>query len=400
MYDTIIIGGGVAGLTVAKELAKRGDKVILFDKWGNWGGRVYTYHGAGGIQYEIGAGRIFKEHKRVNELVHHYGLKTFPISTESLWEVKDPNPFLDLFAPIRDLLATLPADVLAKHTIAELLPHSLEPILLRFPYRSEFYTLRADEALRFFSPRKTMGASGDAYYSVVGGLDQIPKGLAREAKHAGATLKQESDVKDVRRVDELFEVEVETKGERKTYVAARVVFATCRCSLSDFKILSETPVLKQTGTEPLSRIYAVYPPSKSTGEVWFAGMEKVVTANPLRYVIPINAKKGLIMISYTDGDDTEYWKGLKDAALQKEIQRCARELFPEHTIPEPTYLKQHRWGGGCTYWLPGDYEVAEASKAAHNPAPGVYITGESISLEQCWIESALESAETLLRILK
>ncbi len=106
------------------------------------------------------------------------------------------------------------------------------------------------------------------------------------------------------------------------------------------------------------------------------------------------------MISYTDGDDTNHWKDLKGAALKAEIQRCAAELFPDRSIPEPTYLKQHRWGGGCTYWLPGNYDVEAASEAAHNPARGIYITGESISTEQCWIESALESAETLLRILK
>jgi len=106
------------------------------------------------------------------------------------------------------------------------------------------------------------------------------------------------------------------------------------------------------------------------------------------------------MISYTDGKDTEYWKGMKGRTLETEILRCASTLFPDRVIPKPTYLKQHRWGGGCTYWLPGDYDVAAASKAAHSVAPGLYIVGESISVEQCWIESALESAETLLSILK
>jgi monoamine oxidase len=117
-------------------------------------------------------------------------------------------------------------------------------------------------------------------------------------------------------------------------------------------------------------------------------------------VNPINPKTGRIMISYTDGADTEHWKGLKGEALQKEIQRCAQELFPDRAIPEPTYLKQHRWGGGCTYWLPGDYIVKDAIKAAMNPSANLYIVGESIAEEQCWIESALHSAETLLRLLK
>jgi hypothetical protein len=408
MYDTLIIGSGVAGLAVAKELAGRKDHVLLLDKWDTWGGRVFTYYGTGaekGISYEIGAGRIFNAHKRVNALVHRYGLETFPIGTDSLWEVKDPNPFLELFAPIRTALSTLPPKDLATHTIAELIPHELAHLLDLFPYRSEFFTLRADEALKFFKPSATMGATGTDYYGVRGGLGQIPKNMAREAIAAGATLKHEYEVKDVRRAassgeGDLFEVEAVHKGSHHTFKARRVVFATCRCSLSDFKILAKVPVLKQTGTAPLSRIYAVFPPDPRSGKVWFDGLHKVVTRNPLRYVIPINPKTGLIMISYTDGKDTDHWKDLKGRALQTEILRCARALFPDRTIPAPTYLKQHRWGGGCTYWLPGDYDVAAASAAAHNPAPGIYITGESISLEQCWIESALESAETLLALLK
>jgi glycine/D-amino acid oxidase-like deaminating enzyme len=405
MCDTLIIGGGVAGLTVAGELARRGDRVFLLDKWGNWGGRIFTFHGAGalkGINYEIGAGRIFASHSRVTALVRRFGLKTVKFGTDSLWEDKDPNPFFELFAPIRTILTELPVVTLGAHTISELIPPAMLPLLDYFPYRSEFFTLRADEALRFFSPRATMGARGpESYYGVVGGLDAIPHHLAADAARAGATLHQEYEVRSVKRTTGgVFEVQATHKGREHVFEARRVVFATCRCSLSDFPILAGTPVLKQTGTAPLTRIYAVYPPDPATGKVWFEGIPKVVTANPLRYVIPINPKTGLIMISYTDGKDTNYWKDLKGRALQAEIQRCAHALFPDRTIPEPTYLKQHRWDGGCTYWLPGDYDVAEASRAAHNPSPGVYIVGESISKEQCWIESALESAETLLRIIK
>jgi monoamine oxidase len=246
-----------------------------------------------------------------------------------------------------------------------------------------------------------MGASGDAYYGVVGGLDQIPKGLARDAREAGATLRHEHTVTDVKRMpDGSFEIQATHNETPVTFKARRVIIATCRCSLGDFKILNGHPILKQTGTGALTRIYAVYPPDPVTHRVWFEDLPKIVTRNPLRYVIPINAKKGLIMISYTDGDDTDHWKGLKGDALQKEIQRCARELFPDRTIPEPTYLKQHRWSQGCTYWLPGDYDVKTAIKAAMNPSQNLYIVGESIAEEQCWIESALHSAETLLTLLK
>ena len=143
------------------------------------------------------------------------------------------------------------------------------------------------------------------------------------------------------------------------------------------------------------RIYAVYPKSKD-GTCWFEGLEKTVTANPLRFVIPINPATGLIMISYTDGDDTKYWRGLEGKALETQIQHEAKALFPGKDIPAPTYLKKHDWGQGCTYWVPGPYDVKKASKDAHHPFPNVYLTGESVNPTQTWIESALESAEYLL----
>ena len=147
------------------------------------------------------------------------------------------------------------------------------------------------------------------------------------------------------------------------------------------------------------RIYAVFPPDPHSGKVWFDGVPKTVTAGPLRYVIPIDAKKGLIMISYTDGADTDVWRALEDKELETLLLKEARGLFPDKSIPAPTFLKKHDWPSGCTYWLPGDYDVAAASLAAHNPATGVYVVGESISTEQTWMEGALQSAETLVELL-
>jgi hypothetical protein len=46
--------------------------------------------------------------------------------------------------------------------------------------------------------------------------------------------------------------------------------------------------------------------------------------------------------------------------------------------------------------LPGKYDIETASKEAMNPSKDLFVVGESISLQQAWIEGALESAENLL----
>jgi hypothetical protein len=77
-----------------------------------------------------------------------------------------------------------------------------------------------------------------------------------------------------------------------------------------------------------------------------------------------------------------------------------RQLFPDRTIPDPIFFKQHPWISGCTYWLPGSYNVIEESyKSLHpmaNDYPGLFIANESFAVKQCWMESALEQADRLL----
>jgi glycine/D-amino acid oxidase-like deaminating enzyme len=408
MYHTVIVGGGLAGLQVAEVLAKKGVNLLLLEKYPAFGGRAATYRDDG-LQYEIGAGRIFHAHKRVAALVRRFGLHTFPISTESEYEGK-PNNFNSLFEPIRKLLEAQDSKLLATHTIKELVPPELSPLLSMYPYTSEIDLLRADVSLPLFAPAATMGRTTEglktpSYYGIAEGIDRLATGLLEAAQAAGAKCLNRHRVADIKRLkDGLFEIQGDygKKAEAKpfAYKAERVIIATCRCSLSTFSVLKDAPLLKQLATGALIRIYAVFPPDPRSGKVWFEDLPKTVTAGPLRYVIPIDPKKGLIMISYTDGKDTEVWRPLEGKALESAILKEARALFPDHTIPAPSFLKKHDWAGGCTYWLPGDYDVDAASIAAHNPSKGVYVVGESISTEQTWMEGALQSAETLLKLLK
>ena len=405
--DTVILGGGIAGLALAEQLAKKGQHVTLLEKYPTWGGRIVTFRSEAtatvpALQYEIGAGRIHKDHTRVAALVKRFGLTRYPIGTASTFH-GDPNPFSNQIHAISAVLDTLDAKAKATHTIQELLPKELHPMLEQFPYRAEVDLVRADLGIESFKPSGPMGATGTDFYGLKEGLDAITNGLAAAAAAVGADLRAHHHVDDAkRRSDGLLEITGShgKKEEAKPFhlVAKRLVIATCRCSLSDFSVLKGAPLLKQLSTSPLIRIYAVYPKNPSTKKVWFDGMEKVITEGRLRHVIPIRADLGLIMISYTDGKDCLYWRERDGKALQNAIQAEARTEFPDKEIPEPVFLKKHDWTMGCTYWTPGDYDVEAALKAAHHPSENVFVVGESVSREQAWIEGALESVERLLEI--
>lgn len=382
MYDVIIVGGGLAGLSVSLHLVPQ--KIVIFEQYNTLGGRALTNYDP--VQYEIGAGRIHKSHSRVAALIQKYKLHTYPIDSSSVFEGAD-NDFTSLFWPIAKELSQ--AKNLEKHTIREILPKQLHPLLDQYPYRAEMELLRADIALPSFAPSAEMGTTAPAdFYGVKEGYSALVEHLTADVRKAGIEIKTGTGIEDIRRIrEDLFEV---IDSKKRIHTAKKVIIATCRCSMTKLSVLKGLPLLQQLQTSPLCRIYAIYP---TKPHVWFNDLPKTVTRGPLRYIIPINPKTGLIMISYTDGRDADFWRHLRDTKLEDVLHREVTKEFPDIAIPKPTYVKKHFWPGGCTYWTPGDYDLEKAQSAAMFPSPNLYIVGESVSKHQAWMESALETVE-------
>jgi monoamine oxidase len=397
-----IVGAGIAGLTVAEGLLDHGHTVTLLERYPNVGGRIATFRDPKRhIQYEMGAGRIHKSHKQVHALLRRFKLHTYPINNEMVYRpiatAKEEALGHDwIFPAILRMLEGLPEKTLASNTIHDLLSPTWRTLLARFPYWAEIHMLRADLALESF--RAEMGTYS-GYVGVQEGIDAITTALRDVVVAKGATILTRHRVTDVRKQGKGWEIvgNAGKKAEAKPFriVAEKVVLATCRCSLGTFAALKGHPVLQQLQTSPLIRIYATYPVGPKGP--WFTDLRKTVTDSPLRFVIPIDPKKGVIMISYTDGEDTKHWKDLEGdvlaAAIHKEVQR----LFGD--VPLPTSVEKYKWPGGCTYWTPGSYDVNAAIQAAMHPAPELWVVGESVARHQAWIESALTSAKTLLAML-
>ena len=141
-------------------------------------------------------------------------------------------------------------------------------------------------------------------------------------------------------------------------------------------------------------MYAVFPKGNWSKKGHFKN--KIVTNNRIRYFIPMNNHTA--MISYTDGKDAEYWLKQPEDKVQEMVMKLVREWFPD--LPDPIFFKIHKWREGCTYWLPGEYDVEEESNKSLQPFPKIplFFTGESFSESQCWIESALHQTEKLLHL--
>ena len=405
MTDLLIGGAGLAGLRIGLAVlqADRTKRVIILEKEKHTGGRVFTYYSPDHkIQWEEGAGRISTQHTKTLSLLKKYGLHTIPISSESDWMSSkgdtQPNPFDDLCAIYLDPLKALDPHLLATHTIEQLLKKTIGPtharrVLALFPYHAETHTLRADLALRSFD--EEMGSH--EFVVCKEGLSALTSAMAAEFLERGGEIHHGITITGVNKKGHRMVVNVEHNHDTQKYKGmyeGNAVVLTMPCDVLKKITMPVLPVLKHLAMEPLVRIYAVFP--LQNGKPWFP-QTKIVTDGPLRYIIPMNPTQ--VMISYMEGPDTDKWFHLPKERLTKELMKEVRRLFPLE-IPEPTMVKRYPWAQGCSYWLPGDYDVEEESRASLQPNPRVplFLAGESFAVKQCWMESALEQADQLLSL--
>ena len=417
MFDIVIVGAGIAGLTCGIALQKKGKKTCLLEKYGYTGGRVVTYN-KDGRHWENGAGRIAHSHRRVHALLKKYGLHTIPLGTEQFFipdgateEDGYPNEFETQFAATLTQIKNLPQELLATHTLEQICKsilgeHKAIRFLQQFPYRAEVTVMRADVAIQSFTNGGEMG-SYEGYTVCKEGLSAIIDGMVKEYEGLGGEVLLRHEMIELSENDG---VHIQCKvGSKKEGISDAVIsgkqciLALHSAALKECESTRHFTVLKHLVMCPLLRTYGVFPTSRGTA--WFADLPRVVTGHPIRYFIPIDPSSGVAMVSYTDADDAARMMRILDTkgekALGKFILNDLRKLFPERKIPDYLFFKSHPWIYGCTYWTPGKYDVSSESKKAHHPDPerfpSVYLCGESFSLRQAWMEGAIEHAEALLK---
>jgi len=427
-YDVVIVGAGVAGLRVGIEVLKQHKSLrcCILEKYNYVGGRVVTYHheveGVGEVQWENGAGRISTTHKRVLRLLRKYGLTFHHISGETKFmskrrgvfpPVMEPDRFYQLLHIYLSPLERLSPEVLATHTLEELLAKTMgedkaAEFYIQYPFFAEIHVLRADLALQAF--QEEMGTN-EGFGVCVEGYQAIPLKMRDEFLGLGGEILMNMDVVGVSKGEGEDGAWTEVRAKETlcddqtvdhVFLGRSVVLAAHAKAIQRMEGVKFLPVLQKLEMPFLVRMYAVFP-KESDGKVWFHDLPKIVTDSRVRYVIPVDKEKGAIMVSYTEGDDAKYWLMMMMAhphRVQKEVMKKLRSLFPERDIPAPLFFKIHDWRQGCTYWTPGAYDVEKESRYSLHPMPnaipGLFMCGESFSLRQAWVEGALEQADALL----
>lgn len=415
--DVVIVGAGIAGLRCGIEILHKRPTatVVILEKYKYIGGRVVTYRKTlqdvkgkcTHLQWENGAGRIHSSHTKVLELVKRYKLHTVPLSSEQMFveggEIQE-NKFDQLFQMFLPSLESFKPEILAKYTLRQLfqilLKGKADSFLLQFPYRAEVDTLRADQAIESF--KREMGTY-KGYVVVTDGLSELINGMVEEFQKLGGLLFLQHSVTEIVKDNDAYLIKAKTPNGDTLWDTKKVICALHSEALKQIPCFSSWSTLQHLKMEPLLRVYAVFP--SKNGESWFTNIPRCVSPGPIRYFIPINPACGIVMMSYTDGKDARALEALLEKqgeeALEEYLMKELRKMFPEKEIPEALFFKAHAWTEGCTYWLPGSYDVEELSMEALQPfpetMPDLHCCGESFSLRQAWMEGALEHADQLTK---
>lgn len=410
-YQILIVGAGMAGLHCAMRLSERHPHILIAvaEAYNYVGGRCFTYKDKSkDLAWESGAGRIHSSHTLVTRYIDKYKLTKIPLPTQEDWfssssHTFSPNIWDGSADMLVDALSHLDKKTLATRTIEEILVKTYgekdaKNFLKRFAYRSEVNTLRADLGLK--AMHNEMGSSH--FYVVKEGLGELASRMRKTLEGRGVKFLLGHRLSAV----EPHTSPIVCKFTKTTLRADKVILALHSEALRKINPFANLPVLKHLKMQPLLRTYGVFPRSEGKeGKdcLWFQGFHKTVTDSLLRFIIPVNQEKGIIMTSYTDGDDTKPWaKILRDKGengLKTAIVSELSKAFPDKKI-HPTYFKAHLWHDGCTYWTPGLYDPEELSEKVMKPIPNswqqLYVCGESFSLRQAWIEGALEHSDKLI----
>ena len=412
IYDFIIIGGGMGGLNSAYNLSNFSNKILLLDERKYLGGRILTYY-ENNFHYELGAGRFNNKQKILLKLIKDFNLTKIEINDKIDYIDKrstvKPNIFNIVISKIINKLQKINKIKLKKYTFKELCYkyyikkyngssylslQSIKQLINYFGYKSEFEILNAFNAIKTFNLNFN---KKNKFYFLKEGLTELCNKLRNICLKNNVKINLSSFVNNIYKNNNLFIVET----NNNYYYSKNIIFAVKKNDLLKFKILNPiTSIIKSVKSTPLLRIYAYYPIINN--KVWFENLNKIVTNTKLKFIIPINKKIGIIMISYTDYKDTKPFiennKLKNNNIIINIIGNELKKIF-NIDIPNPIKLNSYYWINGCHYWKK-NYDSEIISKSILNPIDNIYICGETYSLyNQAWIEGALETSNKVCNII-
>jgi hypothetical protein len=421
MTEHLIIGGGISGLYMAYKLNVK--DIIIIEKSNRLGGRILTYENKG-FKYESGAGRVGKKQNLIMELIEelglkkklirtmnkkHYFLKNKYFKTEKkllqFYKIKNFKSIMEIWQKIlketdkkkEDLLKNIN---LYTYLFTILKENEVELITDTMGYISELLDYNAYNAI--YTLKNDFDLINNEFYILYGGLEQIIEKLKEILIKRGVKIFKEQYLIDFKETKNHKNYKkkalIQTYNGQKNIFCNNIYFTIKRSDYMEIKYFKKNISLFRSTVNGsnLMRIYAKYP--SKNGKSWFSNIPKVITDNPILYIIPIVPSEGLIMISYSDKYFADFWNNLKDEKeIEKMLKKFLKRIFPNINIPKPNWITTHYWKNGVHYWKPkvNSEEILKELEDKYFKN-NIFILGETYSNSQAWIEGGLKSVERVI----
>ncbi len=432
----IIIGGGLSGLNTLFNyyLKTKKTDICLFEKESELGGRIKTFKkNINNKKYlwEEGAARFNENHKKLIHLLKKLGLnkkiikigasiKFFPKSLKNKLKYKNfHEPFYYILKiqkyfnkdkninneRTKKYLNYTILDYAKKYKILN--KDELNYIKNSFGYNSKLTHSNIKYVLHIISKHYL---PNNQYFTIKGGYEQIINKLYKKIKKSKISIYNNFQLKNINYnlSSKIFTLFLFNSKSNNSLICqcSNLILAIPKLSLSSIPYLKKNKSLleKINSIEciPLNRLYCIYPKDKNDKKVWFDELGKSTTDSWLRYVIPIDKKKGIIMISYTNDKYAKKVKKIVEEGrevLEDKIKEEVKRVF-NIEIKKPLFCKMSYWDCGVSIWKKGiDYKKINKEIIQPIKNEKLFIIGENYSLDQAWMEGALDTSNKVLKYL-
>lgn len=415
MKDITIVGCGIGGLNLGLKLIKKYSRgVTIYERNNYVGGRVFTDKKkvkGKMVAYDTGAARFNNSQKNILRLIKNYGLEKKVVAIPNEWKTiltnrsgigKQSNIYIDqilddFYRDTRKLSKKKLLSITFYNLIKELYGVKIAKYVKdSYPYYSELFVMNAYDGLIMFQGDLS---NVNSFNILAGGLSQLIDAMRKDFIKRGGKIVLNHELKNLDYNDQgkfVARFLNLTSYEKVIVESSHLVLACDGLSLQKMTFLKKFGImdmLKAVQVQPLLRTFAIY------DKTWFKDLPKVVTNETIKYIIPIDYQKGVIMISYTDGAYAKFWKkmlGDKDKQI-KELNRQLKKLFPDQKIEDPKEIYNYYWEQGASYWKP-NYNTDKIKERLLKPTKlNLFICGDSYSNHQAWMEGALLSSNKLFK---
>ena len=401
----VVVGGGISGLYAALRLSERGHRVTVLEKEREMGGRAGTRVFAGTtIMTGAGVGRKDKDTRLcalLKELdvpytdfvVHQQYSRAFGDDEKEISAAFVKRTFFDL-------RRTFKAAGSPRVTFKSFAESVLGPeVYARFVAASGYSDYEKEDVLDtlyhygFDDNFTAWNAMGISWKDLVQALKKKCQSRGRGVRMFCSTevLSLDRDASSPN-----MSVEIKTNEHHKYIPCNGIVLATTVDTVR--RLLPQFQIYRHIHGQPFLRIYGQF--SKGCRDLVASAVSTTtVVPGPLHKIIPMNPKKGIYMIAYSDNADAKKVERIMNSKpkLCRLLERSLG-LSNSDQVLELLQTELIPWPVGTHYYgvLPERFQTRRAFiKEAQHPAQNVYVVGEMVSMNQGWVEGALESVDRL-----